>query len=300
MTRGGPAGAGGGFLESELRAATGEAGLRVLELAAVAGGCSHQAVRVRTTRGEWFAKWSERAPADLFPSEAAGLRALREAGSSLAIPEVLRARPREGARPGFIVMEYLAPRAAGGADEAALGRGLAEIHARPRAGFGFEVTTYCGPTAQENRPLAPWTAFYGERRLRPLALRLEAEGRIEPDERRRLERLVDRLAELLPHSPGPALVHGDLWSGNALHSVRGPALVDPACAACDREMEFGITTLFGGFGPRFFDAYDEALPLPAGWRERNPLYQLYHLLNHHLIFGGHYGQQAMALARRYA
>ncbi len=65
-------------------------------------------------------------------------------------------------------------------------------------------------------------------------------------------------------------------------------------------MEFGITTLFGGFCERFFDAYEEALPLPAGWRDRNPLYQLYHLLNHHLIFGGHYGREALSLARRYA
>ena len=65
-------------------------------------------------------------------------------------------------------------------------------------------------------------------------------------------------------------------------------------------MEFGISTLFGGFSERFFAAYEEASALPAGWRERNPLYQLYHLLNHHLIFGGHYGAEALAVARRYA
>ena len=82
--------------------------------------------------------------------------------------------------------------------------------------------------------------------------------------------------------------------------MRGPGLVDPACAACDRELEFGITTLFGGFSERFFAAYHEALPLAPEWRERNALYQLYHLLNHHLIFGGHYGASALAIARRYA
>ena len=97
----------------------------------------------------------------------------------------------------------------------------------------------------------------------------------------------------------PSLIHGDLWSGNVLHTVRGPALVDPACAYADREMEFGITTLFGGFSDRFFAAYEEAWPLPGGWRERNPLYQLYHLLNHFLIFGGAYGVEALSLARRY-
>ena len=82
--------------------------------------------------------------------------------------------------------------------------------------------------------------------------------------------------------------------------IAGPGLVDPACAYADREMEFGITTLFGGFGDRFWGAYEEAWPLPPGWRERNGLYQLYHVLNHHALFGGHYGAQALALARGYA
>ena len=103
----------------------------------------------------------------------------------------------------------------------------------------------------------------------------------------------------LPRETAPSLIHGDLWSGNVLHTARGPALVDPACAYADREMEFGITTLFGGFDDRFFAAYEEAWPLPGGWRERNPLYQLYHLLNHFLIFGGAYGGEALSLARRY-
>ena len=60
-----------------------------------------------------------------------------------------------------------------------------------------------------------------------------------------------------------------------------------------------MMTLFGGFPERCFAAYEEAWPLPPGWRERNGLYQLYHVLNHFLLFGGHYGPQAHALARGY-
>ena len=286
-----------GFLENELRLALGDPGLRILGVEPVGGGCIHHAVRVRTTRGEWFAKWNDDCAADLFLSEARGLRALRAAGSALAIPEVLTALAPAEDRPACIVMEYLVP---GACDEAALGRGLAAIHAQAADAFGFPVTTYCGPTPQDNRPSPSWAEFYAERRLAPLGRRLDDAGRIGSDERRVLERVISRLPALLGHEPGPALIHGDLWSGNVLGTSRGPALVDPACAACDREMEFGITTLFGGFSERFFSAYDEALPLPHGWRERNGLYQLYHLLNHHLIFGGHYGREALALARRYA
>jgi fructosamine-3-kinase len=296
----GPRRVAGSFLEGVLRRGLEDPALLVLGMEAVGGGCIHHAVRLRTTRGDWFAKWNDDCAPDLFLSEAEGLRALRAAGAGLAIPEVLAALPPGDAHPACIVMEYLPPGAGRARDDAALGRGLAAIHAQARDAFGFPVTTYCGPTAQDNRPSGSWTEFYAERRILPLLRRLEAEGRIGPAERAVLDRLSERLPALLAHEVRPALIHGDLWSGNVLATTRGPALVDPASAACDREMEFGITTLFGGFSERFFDAYHEALPLPDGWRERNPLYQLYHLLNHHLIFGGHYGAAALAIARRYA
>jgi len=288
------------FLEGVFRQALGDSALEVLGVEPVGGGCIHHAVKVRTTRGDWFAKWNDGCAPDLFLSEAEGLRALREAASELAIPEVLCALPPREDRPACIVMEYLPPAAEAAGDDVRLGRGLAAIHARPAPAFGFPVSTYCGPTPQDNRASASWPGFYAERRIRPLARLLEEQQRIGPEERRLLERLTDRLPALLAPEVRPALIHGDLWSGNVLATIHGPALVDPACAVCDREMEFGITTLFGGFSERFFDAYEEALPLPGGWRERNPLYQLYHLLNHHLIFGGHYGREALALARRYA
>jgi fructosamine-3-kinase len=295
-----PAATGPAFLEDALRRALGDRGLRVLASEPVSGGCIHHAVKLTTTSGEWFAKWSTDCAADLFASEAAGLRALREAASSLAVPEVLVASPPGASHPALIVMEYLAPGRARARDDAALGQGLAAIHARSSERFGFPVTTYCGPTPQLNDEADSWVEFYGERRLRPLSLRLEAEGRIGGRERRLVERVVERLPVLLAHATLPSLVHGDLWSGNVLATTRGPGLVDPAAAFCDREVEFGITTLFGGFSERFFDAYHEAWPLPPGWRERNALYQLYHLLNHHLIFGGHYGSEALSIARRFA
>lgn len=300
MTRPGARIEPGAFLEGVLRRALGDAALAVVEVERVGGGCIHDAARVRTTRGDWFAKWNDDCAPHLFLSEAEGLRALRAASPELAIPEVLVALSPGDLHPACIVMEYLPPGAGAAGEDVRLGRGLAAIHAKRAPTFGFPVTTYCGPTPQDNRESPSWPAFYAERRILPLARRLEQDGRIRPEERRLLERLAGRLTELLAHETRPALIHGDLWSGNVLATARGPALVDPACAACDREMEFGITTLFGGFGERFFGAYEEALPLPGGWRDRNPLYQLYHLLNHHLIFGGHYGREALSLARRYA
>jgi len=283
------------FLEGALRQALREPALRVMATQPVGGGCIHTAARLTTTAGEFFAKWNADCPSDLFPSEAAGLEALRSAGSELVVPRVIAASGPEAGTPGFLVLEYLPPGAGGARDGEKLGRGLATLHRRSAERFGFERATYCGATRQDNAPSASWAEFYAQQRLRPLldALRLAAL------ERRLFERLIERLPKILAVSSPPSLIHGDLWSGNVLQTTRGPGLVDPACAFTDREMEFGITTLFGGLTARAWAAYEEAWPLPPGWRERNPLYQAYHLLNHALLFGGGYLAQAGAAARRY-
>ena len=82
-------------------------------------------------------------------------------------------------------------------------------------------------------------------------------------------------------------------------TINGPALIDPAASYSHREMEFGIITMFGGFSSRFFDAYNEVFPLEADWRDRNNIYQLYHVLNHFYLFGGGYLQQAISIVKRY-
>jgi fructosamine-3-kinase len=199
----------------------------------------------------------------------------------------------------MIVMEYLPPARAAQGQEA-LGRGLAAVHRSAAGRFGFAGPTYCGATRQDNTWTATWVEFYRERRLRAILRRVEEDRGLDAAERRAYERVLERLPELLAHDPIPSLNHGDLWSGNVLQTDRGPALVDPACAWADREMEMGMVTLFGGFGESFWRAYDEAWPLPPDWRERNPIYQLYHVLNHCLLFGGHYRAQALGIARRYA
>ena len=67
-------------------------------------------------------------------------------------------------------------------------------------------------------------------------------------------------------------------------------LIDPAAHGGHREFDLAMMRLFGGFDARTFDAYDEAFPLAPGHRERVALYQLYPLLVHVLLFGGHYAQ----------
>ena len=287
------------FLERVLRRAFDCSTLRLIAVHPTAGGCIHSAARVETSEGDAFVKWNARVARDLFTAEAKGLSELEAAASGLVVPKVLLAGSPDGDTPGFLVLEYLRTAPRGAAIDEALGRGLAAVHRRAAGSFGFTVPTYCGPTPQDNTASASWVEFYRDRRLRFVLGLLASERGLSSAERGIFERLFDRLPQLLPHAATPALIHGDLWSGNVMASANGPAVFDPACSYADREMEFGITLLFGGFSAVFFDAYKEAWPLPPGWEERHPIYRLYHLLNHHLIFGGHYLGEALAVARRY-
>jgi len=84
-----------------------------------------------------------------------------------------------------------------------------------------------------------------------------------------------------------------------MHTLHGTALIDPACYYADREMELGMMKLFGGFSSEVWNAYQQEFPLPEGWQERNRLYQLYHVLNHYLLFGVSYKQHALEIAEEY-
>ncbi len=286
-------------VEHALRAALGVPDLRVVRIVTFGAGPAARTAHVVTEHASFFAKWSLGGACDQAPREGAGLTCLARAGSRLVVPEVVLARARSAAATGLLVTPWLATRTATAEDQEQLGRGLAEIHRSTQAVFGWDGPSFCGGTPQDNTPDDLWPRFYAQRRLVPLVERVATARGLARAERQVYAALVERLPGHLGHQPAPSLVHGDLWAGNVLTSVHGPALVDPACTYADREFEFGISTLFGGFSARFWDAYQEAWPLPREWQTRNGLYQLYHLLNHHLLFGGGYGAEALALARRY-
>jgi protein-ribulosamine 3-kinase len=285
-------------IASALATALGRDRVAIRAWTSVGGGGISEAARLETDAGAFFAKWNADVPLGFFESEALGLREMAAAGSGLKVPAVL-AVGEASAGPAFIVMECLEARSASSAtDEEALGRGLAALHRHTARRFGFARETYCGATVQRNAWSDTWPEFFATRRLVPLLEAIAQARGLSASERATYDRLGARLPDLLAAEATPALIHGDLWSGNVLWTTSGPALVDPACAYAEREMEFGITTLFGGLTSRAWSAYEEAHPLEPGWRERNPLYQLYHLLNHHLLFGGGYGAQALQTARR--
>ncbi|GAC93870.1 fructosamine-3-kinase [Pseudozyma hubeiensis SY62] len=60
----------------------------------------------------------------------------------------------------------------------------------------------------------------------------------------------------------------------------------------------GIMNMFGGFTQDFFDAYHEVIPRTEPYyNERLRLYELYHHLNHLLMFRGGYRSGAISIMR---
>jgi fructosamine-3-kinase len=153
-----------------------------------------------------------------------------------------------------------------------------------------------GRTPQANAASDDWAEFFRERRLRPQLELTKAHGFAEllatPG-----ERLLESVHVLLAgHRPAASLLHGDLWGGNWLASASGePVLIDPAVYYGDRETDLAMTRLFGGFGERFYQAYQAAAPLAPAAQARCELYNLYHVLNHANLFGGGYALQARAI-----
>ncbi|PVH82904.1 hypothetical protein DL98DRAFT_126458 [Cadophora sp. DSE1049] len=174
-----------------------------------------------------------------------------------------------------------------------------------------------GETAQDNSFKESWADFYAENRLRHILTCAEKnQGRDST-----LSQLVETTASVVvPRllcdghltSPDgsaivPAVVHGDLWSGNRGKGTIGPdggveeVVFDPSACYAHSEYEFGIMGMFGGFGGAFNKEYwnvkgkDE----PVGeWEDRRELYELYHHLNHYAIFGGGYKSGAESIMRK--
>ncbi|MBN1925184.1 MAG: fructosamine kinase family protein [Prolixibacteraceae bacterium] len=273
--------------------------LKIVKVVPVGGGCINQGFRIETVGDTYFLKLNTHAPADMFFREAESLLEFQKSENEFVVfPKPLLAK-EIGHEPGYLLTDYMEPGGSGNDDEK-LGRGIARLHQVSNDSFGFKNNNYCGSTIQDNSFKNDWPTFYIENRIGYLINLIKQTGVWNSSDQKISDRFLERVPELLPSGSKPSLIHGDLWSGNYMYSRKAPALIDPCASYCDREFEMGMMTMFGGFSPTVYEAYNELYPLPPGWRERNLIYQLYHVLNHYYLFGGYYKNQALDIMRRYA
>lgn len=262
----------------------------------IGGGCIANASRIEASTGVFFLKWGTGEVAKTFAAEAAGLEALRAADTALHIPEVIGLSV---ASPGFLVMEWIEEGGRRAASARALGEALAQLHRVTGDAYGFSIDNYIGRSVQLNTQTNNWADFFRQSRFAPQVAMARQRHRWQSDWNAGLERLYQRLPDLLPQAPPASLLHGDLWAGNYFISAAGrPVLFDPASYFGDRETDLAMTELFGGFDAGFYDAYRTAWPLAPGYTDRRIIYNLYHILNHLNLFGDAYaGQIGSILAR---
>lgn len=264
-----------------------------------------------------FVKSTPLAQAPVLEAEADGLAALAATGT-VRVPAVAACASDATFDCARLAMKWLPldPRPRRDLGER-LGGALAALHlAAPAAGdgrFGWTRDNWLGATPQRNGwsrtdGMTGWLDFYAEARLGALTARLAASGApLAPALATAVARVIETLPTLFDdgHRPRPSLIHGDLWSGNWGALADGtPVVYDPAVSVSDPEAELAMMELFGAPPPGFWPAYRatarDAIGSPEGYARRRGLYQLYHLLNHALLFGGGYGRQALALAEALA
>ncbi len=281
-------------------------GSDVVDATGVSGGDINDAYRVTLAdRRVVFVKCNAHAPSGMFASEARGLawlgEAARAAGDRLSgyrTPE-MGSDPISPLRvPGvlalggdWLALEWL--ELTGRPSNAALGRGLARLHANGAPTFGLDHGNYLATLPQDNTPEPDWPTFYIERRLRPLCTRAHLGVDAELDQ---LRARPDRFGPAEP----PSRLHGDLWWGNVSACAGAPVVFDPAVYGGHREVDLAMLALFGGLPDGLVAAYAEIHPLEPDWRQRIALHQLYPLAAHACLFGGGYGAQVKATLARYA
>ncbi|RKE23460.1 fructosamine kinase family protein [Streptomyces sp. TLI_171] len=217
-----------------------------------------------------FVKAFDEPPSDdVFAAEAEGLTVLREAG--VATPEIVLA-DRD-----VLALTLLRPRPGTEAFWEQLAHALARLHTTTRyPRFGWHRDNWLGRRRQVNTWDDDGFAFFAQHRLLRWLGERRVQGALDAGDRAALERLCDRLPELLPVRPA-CLTHGDLWAMNVMVTPDGrPALIDPAVSYTWAEVDLAHlwTTAPPPEAHVFFDRYAELTGLDSDWRERMPILQL--------------------------
>ena len=241
----------------------------------LSGGDMGEVFRV----GDLVVKTLYPAPEGLFSAESRGLSQLAACG--VRVPDVVHADEQ------CIVMEALNP----GRDcSEEMGRMVARLH-RQSAELCDLDPLFIGRFRLPAGTGAGWADHWWTHRIRPLVAVTSRDLGPLAGEVERVSREV-----VWPDEP-TCWIHGDLWSGNVMHSADGPALIDPSAQVAQRVVDLAMIDLFGGFSQEFHRGYDAIYPVTDAVRACIPVAQLYFALVHAHFFGRSYIPMVNRLVR---
>jgi protein-ribulosamine 3-kinase len=275
-----------------------EQGFQVSTVEAIGSSCFAKTYRVVCGAEVYFVKSSAEFP-DRIRAEKQGLDLLRSVIGSAVLKEVaFFEAPTDGA---VLVTPFIQESRWTRQQETLFGESLAKLHGYAKTTYGLHYDNFIGSSQQCNTPpQESWAGFFYSHRIEPqMLLGIEKEW-LSPDMQRCLAELKEPITSALSQvDDPPSLCHGDLWSGNVLIAKDGHVyFIDPAVSYSHRETDIAFMHLFGGFPPGVFEVYERIFPLPQTAKNRFPIYNLYHLMNHANIFGGVYCEQVSQLVHQ--
>ncbi|MES4613314.1 MAG: fructosamine kinase family protein [Ewingella sp.] len=253
------------------------------------GGEIHPAWRLSYGDRDIFVKCNSREMLPIFAAEADQL-ALLARSKTVKVPEVYGVGSDRDY--SFLLLEYLPLKPLDQHSAYLLGQQLSALHQwSEQLQFGLDFDNELATLPQPNSWQKRWSSFFAEQRI-GWQLQLAAEkGMVFGN----IEDITEKVrARLHNHQPQPSLLHGDLWPHNCALSEGGPVIFDPACYWGDRECDFAMLPLYPNVPSYIYDGYQSRTPLPDDFTLRQPVYQLYYLLNRSNLFGG----QHLVVAQR--
>ncbi|NWH72813.1 KT3K kinase, partial [Piaya cayana] len=225
------------------------------------GGCISAGQSYDTDRGRVYVKSNAGAEARrMFEGEVASLEAILKT-QVIKVPKPLKILdlPEGGA---VLVMEHVEMRGLSRCS-AMLGTQLADLHLHNQQlgeklkkeestvgqgqmevqfveQFGFHTVTCCGYLPQVNDWQRDWVTFFAKQRIQPQMDLIEKNSG-DREARELWAQLQLKIPSLFCDvEVVPALLHGDLWSGNVAEDDSGPVIFDPASFYGHSEYELAI------------------------------------------------------------
>jgi fructosamine-3-kinase len=268
------------------------------EVTPLNGGSISTTLRVATKDGQKVVlKISPHRVDRTFTDEAKQLMALRNAG--LPVPDIYACKLGTLDDPhSYLLLQFMpgvpldeAKRQASAEQFDKLQIHLAELILKLHQVTGER---YQRLTSTEDRAQESWPAFYREE-YDPICHAVEKDPHLTPKIRKQIHRIHERLERLIRHDDRPRLLHWDLWSHNLLAQPDDngewqiTAVLDPNCKFGHVEAELAYMELFHTVTPTFMKHYQQDRKLQPEYHQfRKPVYQLYTLLDHVLLFGQEY------------